>query len=224
MGETLTFANEQGAYPLTDKGTFLAFQADLDIVPLVTGGDILLNRYSAIAAHIDRLPLEPELEPAREEYLQGVREIRDAGSFLWRGAATLRAGDFRSAETAFMSGEEHINAAYRMLDMGGTGPDDRTLPPPDPYPEALSLGERYTCRDESGANNISVIIDGEEYAHITPERYVREISQPYGSATLERKEVHEGFLISSIPEEADPSSGYIRLDLGEEGKPVWRPG
>lgn len=132
MGETLTFANEQGAYPLTDKGTFLAFQADLDIVPPVTEGDTLLNRYSAIAAHIDRLPLEPELEPAREEYLQGVREIRDAGSFLWRGAATLRAGDFRSAETAFMSGEEHINAAYRMHDMGGTGPDDRTLPPPDP--------------------------------------------------------------------------------------------
>jgi tungstate transport system substrate-binding protein len=56
MGETLTFASEQGAYTLTDKGTFLAFQSDLDLVPLVTEGDILLNRYSAIAVNPDNVP------------------------------------------------------------------------------------------------------------------------------------------------------------------------
>jgi tungstate transport system substrate-binding protein len=56
MGETLTFANEQGAYTLTDKGTFLAFQTDLDLVPLVTEGEVLLNRYSAIAVNPDTVP------------------------------------------------------------------------------------------------------------------------------------------------------------------------
>ncbi|MDG6256865.1 MAG: substrate-binding domain-containing protein [Methanomicrobiaceae archaeon] len=56
MGETLTFANEQNAYTLTDKGTFLAFQANLDLVPLVTEGDVLLNRYSAIAVNPDTVP------------------------------------------------------------------------------------------------------------------------------------------------------------------------
>ena len=48
MGATLVMADEMMAYTLTDKGTFLAFQGDLDLVPLVDEGDILLNVYAAI--------------------------------------------------------------------------------------------------------------------------------------------------------------------------------
>jgi len=48
MGATLAMANELMAYTLTDKGTFLAYQGDLDLVPLVDEGDILLNVYAAI--------------------------------------------------------------------------------------------------------------------------------------------------------------------------------
>ena len=48
MGATLVMANEEIAYTLTDKGTFLAYQGDLDLVSLVDAGDILLNVYSVI--------------------------------------------------------------------------------------------------------------------------------------------------------------------------------
>jgi len=48
MGATLVIADEMMAYTLTDKGTFLAYQGDLDLVPLVDTGDILLNVYSVI--------------------------------------------------------------------------------------------------------------------------------------------------------------------------------
>lgn len=48
MGATLVMANEKIAYTLTDKGTFLAYQGDLDLVSLVDTGDILLNVYSVI--------------------------------------------------------------------------------------------------------------------------------------------------------------------------------
>ena len=48
MGATLVMAGEMMAYTLTDKGTFLAYQGDLDLVPLVDTGDILLNVYSVI--------------------------------------------------------------------------------------------------------------------------------------------------------------------------------
>jgi tungstate transport system substrate-binding protein len=48
MGSTLTTANQLLAYTLTDKGTYLAYQGSLDLVPLVdTGGD-LINIYSVI--------------------------------------------------------------------------------------------------------------------------------------------------------------------------------
>jgi tungstate transport system substrate-binding protein len=48
MGATLEMADELMAYTLTDKGTFLAYQGDLDLVPLVEEGDIMLNVYTVI--------------------------------------------------------------------------------------------------------------------------------------------------------------------------------
>ena len=48
MGDTLTMASELQAYTLTDEGTFLAFKSDLDLVPIIESGSILLNVYSVI--------------------------------------------------------------------------------------------------------------------------------------------------------------------------------
>jgi tungstate transport system substrate-binding protein len=48
MGATLEMADELLAYTLTDKGTFLAYQGDLDLVPLVEQGDIVLNVYAVM--------------------------------------------------------------------------------------------------------------------------------------------------------------------------------
>ncbi|WP_332448704.1 substrate-binding domain-containing protein [Methanoculleus sp.] len=56
MGETLTVANQKNAYTLSDIGTYLAFKSQLSLVELVTTGDQLLNRYSAIAVNPDKAP------------------------------------------------------------------------------------------------------------------------------------------------------------------------
>jgi len=48
MGDTLVVANELMAYTLADKGSFLAYQGDLDLVPLLDTGGSLLNIYSVI--------------------------------------------------------------------------------------------------------------------------------------------------------------------------------
>jgi len=50
MGPILVMADEMRAYTLSDIGTFLAYRGDLDLVPLVDEGDVLLNVYSVIAA------------------------------------------------------------------------------------------------------------------------------------------------------------------------------
>ncbi len=50
MGPILVMANEMQAYTLSDIGTYLAYKGDLDLVPVVDEGDILLNVYSVIAA------------------------------------------------------------------------------------------------------------------------------------------------------------------------------
>jgi len=48
MGATLQMANEKLAYTMSDKGTFLAYKGDVDLVPLVDTGDIMLNVYTVI--------------------------------------------------------------------------------------------------------------------------------------------------------------------------------
>ncbi len=56
MGPTLRMANQRGAYTLTDNGTFLAYEGNLDLVPIVDTGAVLLNVYSVIAVNPERHP------------------------------------------------------------------------------------------------------------------------------------------------------------------------
>jgi len=56
MGATLVMANEKQAYTLSDIGTFLAYKGDLELVPLVDEGDILLNVYSAMQISPEKFP------------------------------------------------------------------------------------------------------------------------------------------------------------------------
>jgi tungstate transport system substrate-binding protein len=58
MGDTLVVANEKMAYTLTDKGTFLSYQGDLDLVTLLDTGGTLLNVYSVM---ICKNGVQPEM-------------------------------------------------------------------------------------------------------------------------------------------------------------------
>ena len=62
MGETLTYANEAGAYTLTDRGTFLAMTDSLPDLTVIVGGQsidgnqdpALLNPYGVIPVNPDK--------------------------------------------------------------------------------------------------------------------------------------------------------------------------
>ena len=58
MGETLQMASEKGAYVLTDEGTYLAYNKDLKLTPLVSKGASLLNIYSVMTVYNDKQPVE----------------------------------------------------------------------------------------------------------------------------------------------------------------------
>ncbi|QSG11511.1 ABC-type tungstate transport system, permease component [Halapricum desulfuricans] len=56
MGEALNVANQQGAYTLSDRGTFLSRRADTDLVilvqgPIKDGPEILANPYGVMAVN-----------------------------------------------------------------------------------------------------------------------------------------------------------------------------
>ena len=56
MGKTLQIANEIDAYTMTDRGTWLAYEARLDIRLLFEGDPPLFNPYGIIAVNPDRHP------------------------------------------------------------------------------------------------------------------------------------------------------------------------
>lgn len=55
MGATLVLANERSAYTLSDIGTFLSYQGELDLEPMVESGASLLNVYSVIPISAEKL-------------------------------------------------------------------------------------------------------------------------------------------------------------------------
>ena len=56
MGPSLTIASEKGAYTLTDRGTYLANKANLQLVILVEGDPSLLNVYHVITVNPEKWP------------------------------------------------------------------------------------------------------------------------------------------------------------------------
>jgi tungstate transport system substrate-binding protein len=64
MGDTLLFSNEQGAYTLTDRGTYLSMQSKLPGLDVLVGGanlaenkdKALLNPYGVLAVNPDKWP------------------------------------------------------------------------------------------------------------------------------------------------------------------------
>lgn len=60
MGETLTFANESGAYTLTDRGTFLSMRDSLpDLVVVVGGENIDANQDASLLNPYGVIPVDP---------------------------------------------------------------------------------------------------------------------------------------------------------------------
>ncbi len=56
QGATLSIASEKGAYAITDRGTFLAYQANLDLVILFENDPVLLNVYHVITVNPEKWP------------------------------------------------------------------------------------------------------------------------------------------------------------------------
>ncbi|CUS04151.2 ABC-type tungstate transport system permease component-like protein [Candidatus Promineifilum breve] len=90
MGETLTFANEAGAYTLTDRGTFLSMSNSLPNLMVVVGGDsieanadpALLNPYGVIPVNPDKSDaINGELAQAFVAWITSAEVQEQIGQF-----------------------------------------------------------------------------------------------------------------------------------------------
>jgi tungstate transport system substrate-binding protein len=90
MGETLIFANEQGAYTLSDRGTYLSMKNILPNLAIVLGGNTLaenkdkslLNPYGVMAVNPDKHPgVKYDLAMQFIQWLNSVETQEKIGNY-----------------------------------------------------------------------------------------------------------------------------------------------
>ncbi len=90
MGETLTFANEQKAYTLSDRGTYLAQKDKLPDLVILLGGNTLaenkdkslLNPYGVLAVNPDKHPgVQYDLAMQFVKWITSVDEQQKIGDY-----------------------------------------------------------------------------------------------------------------------------------------------
>ena len=89
MGETLLYANETGAYTLTDRATFLAQQANLPNLAIMVGGDqiagnadpALLNPYGVLLVNPDKGDINEELAQEFANWLTSLETQQAIAEF-----------------------------------------------------------------------------------------------------------------------------------------------
>lgn len=88
MGPTLTMASELGAYTLTDRGTWLAYQSKLDLAVLLEGDKRLFNPYQVILVNPARYPdLNTDGARALQNWLVSDHGQKLIGDFKVAGQA-----------------------------------------------------------------------------------------------------------------------------------------
>ncbi len=91
MGNTLIIANQLQAYTLSDMATYLRFRDKIDLVPLVTNGSSLENRYSVITVN-----------PAKNDKINS-ETARQFFTFLTSSKAAEIIADYQLHETALFT-------------------------------------------------------------------------------------------------------------------------
>ncbi len=93
MGQALMLASNQGAYTLTDRGTFLAYRARLGLVMLFESPMTMLNPYHVIAVNPDNhANVQPLLAQKYIEFITGpigqgvINDFRVGGERLFHPA------------------------------------------------------------------------------------------------------------------------------------------
>jgi len=90
MGETLTYANEQDAYTLSDRGTYLSMKDKLPNLAIVLGGNTLaenkdkslLNPYGVLAVNPDKHPgVNSDLATQFVKWITSVDEQQKIGDY-----------------------------------------------------------------------------------------------------------------------------------------------
>lgn len=81
MGAVITLANDQEAYTLSDRGTYLSYVSDIDLEVVNEGDESLFNPYGAIAVNPERHPhVQAQLAQALIDYIvsaEGQQRIAD---------------------------------------------------------------------------------------------------------------------------------------------------
>lgn len=86
MGKVLMMANEKGAYTLTDRGTYIAYDDKIDLEILFEGDEALFNPYGVIIVNPKKHPhVKKDIAEKFVSFLTGEKGQKMIGDFRMNG-------------------------------------------------------------------------------------------------------------------------------------------
>lgn len=116
----------------------------------------LIDETQEIKKVIGDIPLIPELENIRQDYLKGVEKFWIAGTSYWYGATFLDDNKIENANDNIDAGLQDLNIALEGVNLDSINSRLVSYPSTKVLDEAFSLNERYLYSDSRKINDISI--------------------------------------------------------------------
>lgn len=129
--------------------------ASSDFRAMAHASQEMITRAAEIEDEITQLPIPPHYRDAADDFLEGIRNYRYAGTYLWYGATFTEVESVKTGNTYVQKGFSNNNEALAALDMKTIEANLFALPSDEIFPDAKYIHECYKYQDSSETNDIS---------------------------------------------------------------------
>ena len=131
------------------------YSASSDFRGMAKASKEMINRAAEIEDEIVQLPIDPHYADVVDNFLEGIRNYRYAGTYFWYGAAFTEVEPVKTGNTYVQKGFSNNNEALAALDMNTIQTTLFELPKGELFPDAKYMRESYTYLDSGKRNDIS---------------------------------------------------------------------
>ncbi|WAI01626.1 hypothetical protein [Methanogenium organophilum] len=136
--------------------TISSYSTKSDFQGMADASKEMISRATEIEEEIAQLPINPKFIDAADDFLEGLRNYRYAGTYFWYGATFTETEPVETGNNYVQQGFLNNNDALEALDMETIENEMLELPNGNLFPDAKYLYENYEYQDSNQRNDISV--------------------------------------------------------------------
>lgn len=136
--------------------TISGFSTKSDFRGMADASKEMIKKATEIEDEITKLPINPQFSGVADNFLEGVRNYRYAGTYFWYGATFTEIEPIKTGNSYVLQGFSKNNDALEALDMQTIETEMLDMPKRNFFPDARYMYENYEYQDSKQINDISV--------------------------------------------------------------------